>query len=261
MENSTEKSLRTQDQLVSDQFSSVAQAYLTSAVHAQGRDLQDLAERVRRQVNPAVLDLGCGAGHASFAAAPHAQQVIAYDLSEQMLDVVARAAGERGLHNIETRLGSTEALPFEAASFDLVCTRYSGHHWSQFEKSLAEIFRVLKPGGKCLVIDVVAPDFILGDTWLQSLELLRDASHIRNRSVAQWKTQLAAAGLHPIDSQSWKLQLHFESWVARMRTPAERVTAIRSLWGVAPQEVASYFKLEKDYSFAVDAAMIEAVKT
>ncbi len=252
--------MRTQDQLVTEQFGSVAEAYLASTVHAQGRDLQELADRVKRQVDPMVLDLGCGAGHASFAVAPYAKQVVAYDLSEQMLAVVAGAARERGLHNIETRQGSTEALPFETASFDVVCTRYSAHHWSKFEAGLAEIFRVLKPGGKCLVIDVVAPPATVADTYLQALEVLRDASHVRNYSVAHWTGRLEQAGLHPIDSQSWKLHLNFDAWVGRMRTPAERVVAIRSLWDAAPQEVVSYFKVEKDYSFAIDAALIEAVR-
>ena len=252
--------MQTQDQLVSEQFGSVAEAYLNSKVHAQGQDLQELAQRVQRQAAPLVLDLGCGAGHASFAVAPFAKSVIAFDLSAPMLAVVQSAAQERGLDNIETRQGNTDALPFAAASFDIVCTRYSAHHWSRFEQGLAEIFRVLKPGGKCYVIDVVAPEVTVADTYLQSFEVLRDASHIRNRNLAEWSAALTQAGLRPVAEQGWKLQLQFDAWVARMRTPPERVIAIRSLWDVAPQEVTSYFRLEKDYSFTVDAALIEAVK-
>lgn len=252
--------MQTQDQLVSEQFGSVAEAYLSSKVHAQGSDLQDLAQRVQRQGAPLVLDLGCGAGHASFAVAPHAKSVIAFDLSEPMLTVVKRTAQERGLENIETRQGSTEALPFDDASFDIVCTRYSAHHWNCFEPALAEIFRVLKPGGKCFVIDIIAPLATVADTYFQAIELLRDASHIRDRSLPEWRAALLQAGLRPLGEQSWKLQLDFDSWIARMRTPPERVIAIRSLWDVAPQEVVSYFRLEKDYSFTADAALIEAEK-
>ena len=252
---------RTQDQLVSEQFGSVAEAYFTSPVHAHGRDLQELAMHVRQRPDSSILDLGCGAGHASFAVAPHAKKVTAYDLSEPMLAVVTRAARERGLHNIEVRQGGTEALPFADASFDIVCTRYSAHHWSQLEQALAEIHRVLKPGGQCLVIDIVAPAATVADTYLQTIEVLRDASHIRDYTLAEWSGRLQKAGLCEVGRQSWKLQLDFESWVQRMRTPAERVRAIRSLWDVAPQEVVSWFRLEKDYSFTVDAALIEAVKS
>jgi 2-polyprenyl-3-methyl-5-hydroxy-6-metoxy-1,4-benzoquinol methylase len=80
---------------VEKQFGSQASAYLTSAVHASGRDLQRLGERLAAFPQAHVLDLGCGAGHASFTAAQQVAQVTAYDLSSQMLEVVARRQSER----------------------------------------------------------------------------------------------------------------------------------------------------------------------
>ena len=80
--------MRSHDQVISEQFGSTAAAYLTSAVHAQGADLQDLAACARQHAQALILDMGCGGGHANFAVAPHAGQVIAYDLSAGMLDVV-----------------------------------------------------------------------------------------------------------------------------------------------------------------------------
>ena len=73
---------------VEKQFSSQASEYLTSTVHASGRDLQRLAD----YPDASVLDMGCGAGHASFVAAQNVSTVVAYDLSAHMLDVVAQAA-------------------------------------------------------------------------------------------------------------------------------------------------------------------------
>jgi ubiquinone/menaquinone biosynthesis C-methylase UbiE len=70
-----------------------------------------------------VLDLGCGAGHASFTAAQQVAQVTAYDLSSQMLEVVAEAAKRRA-GNIDAQ-GYAESLPFADASFDVVISRYS----------------------------------------------------------------------------------------------------------------------------------------
>ena len=101
---------------VEKQFGAQASAYLTSAVHASGRDLQRLAERLSAFPEAHVLDLGCGAGHASFVAAGQVAQVTAYDLSSQMLDVVAKAAKERGLNNVTTRQGYAESLPFDDSS-------------------------------------------------------------------------------------------------------------------------------------------------
>ncbi|SUX59758.1 methyltransferase [Citrobacter amalonaticus] len=131
---------------VEKQFGSQANAYLTSAVHATGRDLQRLAERLSAFPHASVLDMGCGAGHASFIAAQNVKQVVAYDLSSQMLDVVAQAAKEKGLANITTRQGYAESLPFEDAVFDVVISRYSAHHWHDVGRALREVNRVLKPG-------------------------------------------------------------------------------------------------------------------
>lgn len=82
---------------VEKQFSSQASEYLTSTVHASGRDLQRLAVRLADYPDASVLDMGCGAGHASFVAAQNVSAVVAYDLSAQMLDVVAQAAEARQL--------------------------------------------------------------------------------------------------------------------------------------------------------------------
>src|ERR1700744_2120930 len=97
---------KTQEVLVTGQFGARAAAYLSSAVHAQGADLESLADLVRGQRDARVLDLGCGAGHVSFHVAPHVREVIAYDLSPEMLDVVSRAATQRGLANIVTQSGA-----------------------------------------------------------------------------------------------------------------------------------------------------------
>lgn len=87
---------------VEKQFSSQASEYLTSTVHASGQDLQRLAVRLADYPDASVLDMGCGAGHASFVAAQNVSTVVAYDLSAHMLDVVAQAAEARQLKNITT---------------------------------------------------------------------------------------------------------------------------------------------------------------
>lgn len=252
--------MRNHDQVVTEQFGSTAAAYLTSTVHSQGADLQDVAAYAKEFQHPLALDVGSGGGHVSFALAPHVAKVIAYDLSEEMLRVVAAEASKRGLANLEVRQGSADQLPFRDATFDLICTRYSAHHWTNLPLALAEMRRVLKPGGRCIVIDTASPDNVLADTYLQSIELLRDASHVRNRSLPAWQELLNQAGFTLISDKSWKLPLQFDSWVSRMRTPPERIVAIKSLWDSAPAEVQSYFKLEGDYSFSIDSVLIEVEK-
>jgi SAM-dependent methyltransferase len=244
--------------LARDQFDAVAQSYLTSAVHAQGEDLRWVTQRMAGQTHAVALDLGCGAGHLSFAMAPCVRSVVAYDLAPRMLDVVTQAAVERGFGNITTRQGPVERLPFAHARFDWVCTRFSAHHWDSLRAALAEARRVLKPGGCLIAIDVLGDDDPLADTHLQAIELLRDPSHVRDYDAAEWRAALAAAGLNVVDEHRWPLPLQFGSWVARSRTPPLMVDALRHLLAQAPPSVRERLAVHDDGSFASVVGLFEA---
>lgn len=243
--------MRTHTQAVQDQFDPQAQAYLTSAVHASGPDLVAAREQVALLIKPdaQVLDVGTGAGHLSFALAPTAARIVALDPSPGMLTTVRAAAAARGLPQIETCEGSADDLPFAAARFDLVCSRYSAHHWFDVPRALAEMRRVVKPSGFILMIDLLGADNPLVDTHLQSIELLRDTSHVRDRSLSEWHELLGAAGFEGIEHRSWNTRLEFTPWVQRMRTPEPLVAAIRILQSGAPAEVRSALNIEADGSF------------
>lgn len=131
---------------VEKQFSSQASEYLTSTVHASGRDLQRPAVCLADYPDASVLDMGCGAGHASFVAAQNVSTVVAYDLSAQMLDVVAQAAEVRQL-KISPPARYAESLPFADNAFDIVISRYSAHHWHDVGAALREVNRILKLAG------------------------------------------------------------------------------------------------------------------
>ncbi len=246
------------EQSISRSFASNAEKYLTSPVHSAGADLDFLARSVAALDQPKVLDLGCGAGHASFAMAPYAREVVAFDLTAAMLEVTAAAAKERALSNISTAQGSVEELPFSSPQFDFVVSRYSAHHWNDVPRALQEVKRVLKPGGQVCFIDLTGAPSPLLDTHLQSVELARDPSHVRSYTKSEWLSFFQVASFDALIEQRWRLTLEFSSWVSRIGTSAERIAAIRSLWSGAPTEVRDYFKLQNDLSFEVDAAMIMA---
>lgn len=243
-----------------DQYATQAQAYLDSPVHAQGPDLVQAQALVAQSIpaHAQALDMGCGAGHLSFALAPHLARVVALDPSAPMLDTVRQAALAKGFPHIETALSSAESLPFPDASFDLVCSRYSAHHWTQLEPALKDMRRVLKPGGHLLMIDVQGEQDALVDTHLQAIELLRDRSHVRNRSAADWRALLAAVGFADIQHDSWPVRIDFSSWVARMRTPASRVAMIREVQTEAPGEVQRTLAIGPDGSFTFTTGLFWA---
>ena len=247
---------RSHEAVVSAQFSPRAQSYLTSPVHARGEDLDRLAGIVGSRPEAVAVDLGCGAGHASFAVAPLVQKVVAYDLSDAMVAMVRAEATRRGLANVEARQGSVERLPCPDATFDLVVSRYSAHHWHDVAAGLREARRVLKPGGLAVFMDAVSPGPALLDTWLQTLELLRDPSHVRDYSVAEWQALLAAAGFLPGTVSRFRLRLEFSRWVERMAPPEIQVQAIRSLQARVGTEVREHFAMEADGSFTLDTMLV-----
>jgi len=244
---------------VTNQFGPRAEAYVTSTVHSTGDDLKHIAE-IAATVRPArAIDLGCGGGHVTYAMAPGADTVVACDLSSEMLAAVRETAATRGFANIRTEQTSVEKLPFEDASFDMLGCRYSAHHWQDVEAGFREARRVLRKGAPAIFVDVIAADTALLDTHLQSVELLRDTSHVRDYSEAEWRTKLSSAGFRIEQVTTWRLRMDFPVWIARMATPAPLATAIRMVQESAPEEVRRHFAIEPDGSFMLDMAMFEAV--
>jgi SAM-dependent methyltransferase len=248
---------RAHEKVVEAQFGPRAKAYVESAVHAQGADL-DALEAIVRSVRPArALDLGTGGGHVSYLMARHAGSVTASDLSRDMLDAVAATARERGLKNIETAQAPAEHLPFDDAGFDFLACRFSAHHWRDFAAGLRQARRVLKPGAPAVFIDTHSAGPPLFDTHLQAVELLRDTSHVRDYTAAEWIAALTRAGFVLKACRTWRLRMDFPVWTARMRTPEENVRAIRALQAAASSETKAHFAIEADGSFLLDILMAE----
>jgi len=244
--------------IVSSQFSPQARSYLTSAVHAGGEDLDLMARVVGKRPGAIALDMGCGGGHATFRLAPLVEKVVAYDLSEAMLAVVAKEAEHRGLSNVVTKQGAAETLTCPSAAFDVAVSRYSTHHWLDLPVGLAQMRRVLKTGGLAIFMDVITSGSPLLDTWLQTLELLRDPSHVRNYSVTEWQAMLSTAGFKPGAVSLFRLRLDFSSWISRMNTPEAHVQAIRSLQQRASADVSGRLAIESDGSFTLDTMLFRA---
>ena len=250
------------NQSIQQQFGAVAANYTTSVVHASGADLQGLIARASElvQAQTRVIDVGCGAGHVTVALAPHAHEVVAVDLTEAMLAQTAQQAASKGLTNVRIERADVAALPFADASFDVAVSRYAAHHFGDPQAALHEVARVLKPGGHWLLVDVVSPVQPMADTLLNTIEMLRDPSHVRDHSVAQWLNMCACAGLPAVHHHTWSIRLEFTSWVTRMATPAYEVEQLQRLLRQAPAHLKDILGIEADGSFHIMVALIEGIK-
>ncbi len=221
-------------QLVQAQFGAVAAAYTTSVGHANPDALQQVVELAQPKATDRAIDIATGAGHTALAVAPHVAEMIAYDLTPQMLEETARNAAERGLTNLTTQQGAAEDLPYPDDSFDIVTVRVAPHHFADIKKSIQEMARIVKPGGRVVVVDTTVPEDPTLDREINYIEKQRDPSHVRNYSPNQWRAMLEEAGLKiehiGVDYYTEQGRMNLATWTARMRTPAEVVAELDGLF-------------------------------
>jgi ubiquinone/menaquinone biosynthesis C-methylase UbiE len=140
--------------------------------YVPGRSWKGLAEMLLQLLPPMVIaDLGAGEGTLSQLLAQRATRVIAVDNSEKMVEFGQDLARKHGVDNLEYRQGDLEALPVDDASVDLALFSQSLHHAQHPSAAVAEAWRILKPGGRIAVLDLVRHHFeqareLYADLWL-----------------------------------------------------------------------------------------------
>jgi ArsR family transcriptional regulator len=137
-----------------------------------GRSWKGLAETLLQLMPPMVIaDLGAGEGTFSQLLAQRAERVIAVDSSAKMVEFGARLAAENGITNVDYRLGDLESPPIDEGSIDLAFFSQSLHHALHPAQAVAVAHRLLKPGGRIVILDLKKHGFeqareMYADTWL-----------------------------------------------------------------------------------------------
>ncbi|HUQ41758.1 MAG TPA: class I SAM-dependent methyltransferase [Candidatus Limnocylindrales bacterium] len=219
---------------VRDQFGPAAEAYLASAVHAQGEDLAKLVEFLAPAMSDTVLDLGCGVGHTLRKVAPKVRLAVGADATAGMLEGARTLMARENITNVTLVVTAAEALPFLDGSFDGVTCRLAAHHFADVPRAFSEIARVLKPGGRFVLSDNYAPDDPDLDRWINTLEKLRDPSHAREHTTLQWRALLERSGFSVTGEERSATPLETEPWLARSRTPEPEAGRVREMLRTAP---------------------------
>jgi ubiquinone/menaquinone biosynthesis C-methylase UbiE len=179
-----------------------------------------------------LLDVACGPGVVTAAMAPRAASVIAFDATEQMLDKARARCAKAGLVNVAFRSGNAESLPFEDARFDGVVTRLAIHHFADPQRALDEMFRVLRPGGVAVIVDVVSSESAEESSLQNAIERLRDPSHVRMLPASELDARVTGAGFRDLAPTTWDKRREFEEWMDIVADPvrAEPIrTVVRAL--------------------------------
>jgi len=175
-----------------------------------------------------VLEVACGAAHASEAVAPRVQRVVGVDLTAALLAAGAARLAARRVDNVSLQEANAARLPFASATFDLVFCRAAVHHFAEPELQVREMVRVCRPGGRVVLLDMIAPNAALR-TKFDALHREIDPSHascLLEEELAALLERCAGARARALRSRSSPLSFEvFEHQSATARP--ERLARVR----------------------------------
>jgi ubiquinone/menaquinone biosynthesis C-methylase UbiE len=218
------------------QFNANAEKYATSSVHRAGPSLPILLEFAAPRREDVALDVATGTGNTALTLAPLVSRVTGLDLAVKMLEAARSRALEEGVGNADFLEGSAEALPFPDSSFDLVTSRHAPHHFRNAAQFLAEVARVLKPGGRFVLADQVTLE-ATNRAWVDEYQRTRDGSHFTQRTPQEWRTLARDAKLRWTQDTIVPYRLEFDWWTRQSGCTPEDLEHLRVLLRTAPREI------------------------
>lgn len=182
-----------------------AEAYRVSEAHRDGEDLDLLVEWA--QGARTALDVATGGGHVARRFRDAGLEVVSLDPAQGMEpDVVAPA----------------EQLPFDDGSFDVVACRVAAHHFADVRAAVLEMARVSRDL-------VLVSDNLFVDEESEEADRVRDASHVRNYTQAEWRSFFAEAGLEAEQAHTYVHPVLLEPWLERAGCTGKDAERVRQL--------------------------------
>lgn len=234
-----------------DTFDEHAAGYVDSVVHREGDDLETLAAWAAGATR--ALDVATGAGHT--AGAVHAAgvtDVVATDAAPAMIRTTGREyPGVSGV------VADAERLPFRDDTFDAVTCRIAAHHFPSPAAFVEEVARVLEPDGTFAFEDNVAPEDDDLDEFLNTVERLRDPSHVRSHRPSQWRSWMADAGFDVEEEVVLTKTIDYRDWVEQLDTPGENRDELERLFADPPGRATELFEITHDEDGPVSFANLK----
>ena len=199
--------------LILDQFTRQAVPFAAMPAHSNDEANRLLIDMAQVGPEDTVLDVACGPGLVACPLAEVARHVTGLDLTPAMIEQAKARQRARGLGNLTWLVGDAVPLPFPDASFSVVVTRYSFHHFLDPKAVLAEMVRVCQPGGRLAVIDVFTRSPDQAEAY-NRVEKLRDPSHVRALALAELTGLFRDSGLRDVRTAFFKLEMALETLLA-----------------------------------------------
>ena len=166
-----------------------------------------------------VLDVGCGPGILTVALAPLVYEVVALDLTPEMIAQAKKRSDLLGLKNVRFEVGRAEELPFSDGYFDVVVTRLMLHHLLSPTSAVKEIARVTRKGGLLVVADIVTSEKQAEAELHNALETLRDPSHVKALIELELDSLLNSEDLKVVAKEGWVNEREVREWIRITNAP------------------------------------------
>jgi SAM-dependent methyltransferase len=200
---------------IREEFTHQSRSFGNSPAMTSAETLGALVELVPEEREARWIDVACGPGVVSRGIAGRVGSVSGIDLTPAMVEEAERRAREDGVGNVGFTLGDATALDFPDASFDGAITRLSLHHIPAPGRVVAEMARVVRPGGWVVVSDIAADPDGEAAAWREEIERLRDPSHWACRTPEALRRMGADAGLVIEREDLTPVDIDFDDWLAR----------------------------------------------
>lgn len=249
---------------VQQEFSRQAQTFATAPEVTESALTQRMIDALGGGTIGRILDVACGPGIITAALAETAGTVVGIDVTPEMLQKARQRCSGLSRTNVDFVQGDAARLPFASGAFDAVFTRLSVHHFLKPADPVAEMVRVLRPGGAFVLADIVSSEDRHESELHNAIEILRDPSHVRMLPISALCSLLTGSGLAIEDHAVWDRTREFTEWLAIANDPG-RTAPLRTILATLAQheETAGIgLRLDADTLFFFHRwALIRARKT